>query len=78
MSLSKSKYWYSNNCLHFLKRAVPLKYLQLETPPACQKNFTKLVSLAHRYLQNIDCLSFIVCPLLAPLLPRYFPFFCSH
>ncbi len=24
MSLSKSKCWYSNNCLHFLKRAVPL------------------------------------------------------
>jgi hypothetical protein len=25
MSLSKSKYWYSNNCLHFLKLAVSLK-----------------------------------------------------
>ena len=25
MSLSKSKCWYSNNCLHFLKGAVPLK-----------------------------------------------------
>ncbi len=24
MSLSKSKCWYTNNCLHFLKRAVPL------------------------------------------------------
>ncbi len=24
MSLSKSKCWYSNNCLHFLKCAVPL------------------------------------------------------
>jgi hypothetical protein len=24
ISLSKSKCWYSNNCLHFLKRAVPL------------------------------------------------------
>ncbi len=23
MSLSKSKCWYSNNCLHYLKRAVP-------------------------------------------------------
>ncbi len=23
MSLSKSKRWYTNNCLHFLKRAVP-------------------------------------------------------
>ncbi len=25
MSLSKSKCWYSNNCLHFVKRTVPLK-----------------------------------------------------
>jgi len=24
MSLSKSKCWFSNNCLHFLKCAVPL------------------------------------------------------
>ena len=24
MSLSKSKCWYSKNCLHFLKHAVPL------------------------------------------------------
>ncbi len=24
MFLSKSKCWHSNNCLHFLKRAVPL------------------------------------------------------
>jgi hypothetical protein len=24
MSLSKSKYWYSDNCLHFLKRVAPL------------------------------------------------------
>jgi hypothetical protein len=27
MSLSKSKCWCSNNCLHFLKRAVPLNIL---------------------------------------------------
>ncbi len=25
MSLSKSKHQYTNNCLHFLKRAVPLQ-----------------------------------------------------
>ncbi len=29
MSLSKSKCWHSNNCLHFLKRAVPLPYYLL-------------------------------------------------
>ena len=28
MSLSKSKWWYSNNCLHFLKHAVPLKIVK--------------------------------------------------
>ncbi len=26
MSLSKSKYWYSNNCLHFLKCAAPFAF----------------------------------------------------
>jgi hypothetical protein len=26
MSLNKSKCWYSNNCLHFLKCAVPLAF----------------------------------------------------
>jgi hypothetical protein len=25
MSLSNSKYWYLNNCLHFAKRTVPLQ-----------------------------------------------------
>jgi hypothetical protein len=25
MSLSKSKYWYSNDCLHFLKCTVPFE-----------------------------------------------------
>ncbi len=25
MSVSKSKCWYSNNCLHFLKSIIPLK-----------------------------------------------------
>jgi len=28
MSLSKSKCWYSNNCLHILKQAVPLGVCQ--------------------------------------------------
>ncbi len=29
MSLSKSKCWYSNNCLYFLKHTVPLKTASL-------------------------------------------------
>jgi hypothetical protein len=36
-----------------------------------------LVSLIHRYLNNLDCLSFVVCPLLALHLPRHFPFFAA-
>jgi hypothetical protein len=31
----------------------------------------------HRYLKNIDCLSFDVCLLLAPHLPRHLPFFAA-
>ncbi len=31
----------------------------------------------HRYLTNIDCLSFVMCPLLAPHLPRRFSAFFS-
>jgi hypothetical protein len=32
------------------------------------------VRFPHRYLINVDCLSFVVCPLLVPHLPRHFPF----
>jgi hypothetical protein len=28
MSLSKRKFWYSNHCLHFPKRAVPLELIE--------------------------------------------------
>ncbi len=40
--------------------------------PLCSKH-----DCNHRYLKNIDCLSFVVCPLLAPHLPRHFPFFAA-
>jgi hypothetical protein len=33
MTLSKSKCWYSNNCLHFLKRALPLHTQQKPAQP---------------------------------------------
>ncbi len=33
--------------------------------------------LNHRYLKNIDSLSFVVCPLLVPHLQRHFPFFAA-
>jgi hypothetical protein len=29
MSLSKSKCWYSNNCLRFLEHALPLRHMAL-------------------------------------------------
>ena len=38
MFLSKSKFWYSNNCLHFVKCAVPLVYL-VQTSAACLANW---------------------------------------
>ncbi len=43
----------------------------------------KLNKINHRYLKNIDCSSFVICPLLAPHLPRHFwpllfYFCCSH
>ncbi len=41
MSQSKSKFWYSNNCLHFLKRTVPL----------AQSN----ISGKSRTCQNVGC-----------------------
>ncbi len=30
MSLSKIKWWYLNNCLHFLKRTVPLDLIEAD------------------------------------------------
>ena len=36
------------------------------------------ISFVHRYLKNIDCLSFVVCLLIAPHLPNHFlPFFVA-
>ncbi len=37
ISLSKSKCWYSNNCLHFLKRVIPL-WLYLPWPLGRENN----------------------------------------
>jgi hypothetical protein len=45
MSLSKSKCWYSNNCLHFLKCAVPLEAKLLVTILLIDTNSYKL----HRF-----------------------------
>ncbi len=38
MSLSKTKCWYSNNCLNFLKHAVPLQIAQ--QPPKLEKKIS--------------------------------------
>ncbi len=46
MSLSNSKCWYSNNCLHFLKCAVPLLF----------------ISLFRRYLKKSRLLKFCYVP----------------
>jgi hypothetical protein len=46
--------------------------------PAASKTQTENIRIPtylrckHRYLKNIDCSSFVMCPLLAPHLPRHF------
>ncbi len=50
MSLSKSKCWYLNNCLQFLKRAVPLFHISFQarlgaTQPAIDRNVRQGVML---------------------------------
>jgi hypothetical protein len=47
------------------------------TKQAITKGVSTALSLTHRYIKNIDCVSFVVCPLLAPHLPRHFPFFAA-
>jgi hypothetical protein len=50
MSLSKSKCLYSNNCLRFFKRAVPLQFINFEQPrEATVKDFF-LVTVAYFFL----------------------------
>ncbi len=44
---------------------------------ALQQAEVLFVGLRHGYLKNIDCLSFVVCPVLALHLPRHFPFFAA-
>ncbi len=46
MSLSKSKFWYSNNCLHFLKCAVPQKSTSL-----CNSEIRIQMASLNRYLE---------------------------
>ncbi len=51
MSLSKSKCWYSNNCLHFLKRVVPLKHIYWIM------KFNKITKVTSKMLQKCKKLS---------------------
>ncbi len=51
---------------------LPPLLLDLQTskyPTLCK---TTLKNVIHRYLKNIDCASFVMCPLLAPHLPVHF------
>ncbi len=76
MSLNKSKCLYSYNCLHFLKRAVPFCL------PPVGRNW-QLISphykrSSHRYRKaKIDCLRFVMCPLLAQLEIGFFSSFSA-
>ncbi len=45
MSLSMNKCWYSNNCLHFLKRAIPLPIFNVKPfSDLTDKHFTEIVT----------------------------------
>ncbi len=39
------------------------------------KNVNNCLNTNHRHLSNIDCLSFVMCPLLTPLVIGFFSFF---
>jgi hypothetical protein len=49
----------------------------LEKVWECESVFKLTAYSSHSYQKNIDCLSFVVCLLLAPHIPRYFPFFAA-
>ncbi len=63
MSLSKSKCWYSNHCLHFLKQAVPFSHTFLAPTQQCyvldNGYLTLRISLHVGYFQTP--LSYISC-----------------
>jgi hypothetical protein len=48
MSLSKSKSWHSNNCLHFLKRAVPLHTIPRSNYTVMEHSQTIFNGIAHQ------------------------------
>ncbi len=56
MSLSKSKFWYSNNCLHFLECAVPfhdydILILHISVKFKLLLNTLKLLGFVTEYLR---------------------------
>ncbi len=52
MSLSKRKCWYSNNCLYFIKRAVPLEALELITIFSnSERGFCDVITLRPKLVQ---------------------------
>jgi hypothetical protein len=47
--------------------------VQAQTPFVVPRNNQQSLELNHRYQKKkIDCLRFVMCPLLAPALPRLF------
>jgi hypothetical protein len=72
MSLSKSKCWYLNKCLDFTKHSVPLYW----SFPFSKDSLIKDDS--HRYRKaKIDCLRFVMCPLLGQLEIGFFSSFSA-
>jgi len=59
---------------------VLLDIFQLPAASNTQSENTRIptyLKCEHRYLKNIDCSSFVMCPLLAPHLPRHFWLFLA-
>ena len=46
MSLSKSKCWYSNNCLHILKRTVPLATMATSCMRSMRSVLTNVLTIS--------------------------------
>jgi hypothetical protein len=57
MSLSKSKCWYSNNCVHFSKRAVPLASVLSENN---HKHYHNLKSVNPRSIKTVFAINYCV------------------
>ncbi len=56
--LSKSKWWYSNNCLHFMKRAFPMQWkstIEMKGITRCKLTIISESAVCKKFLGQIWC-----------------------